>query len=266
MLKGMQIRNLSPLTLRAYTGPVSRFARRFGRSPAQLGPEKIRSTPYISRTTGTSHSSIIITAAALWFLYTVTLPQLIPAPKQPLTIPIVLSPAEVVQFLVIAPSGPPAAPPGSASLKRCTSPFRPSTVSLWCSASSRPDTARASSAEQQTRCRLGGAVGADAGGGNESDRKGVRPGDCCRSAGCLREIRRSPSLPPHAAPDRPIATARDRSARAVRGPAARAARLPLRQRSTSLRSGSRRDRWTAVRACLPRRHRASGRRDWRRSS
>jgi hypothetical protein len=42
MLEDLQVRNLSPLTQRAYTEHVSRFARYFHRSPDQLGPEEIR--------------------------------------------------------------------------------------------------------------------------------------------------------------------------------------------------------------------------------
>jgi hypothetical protein len=42
MLEDMQVRNLSPHTQRAYIENVARFARHFGRSPADLGPEEIR--------------------------------------------------------------------------------------------------------------------------------------------------------------------------------------------------------------------------------
>ncbi|MCK7480354.1 MAG: phage integrase N-terminal SAM-like domain-containing protein [Candidatus Moduliflexus flocculans] len=38
----MQVRNLSPNTQHAYIDNVARFARHFGRSPADLGPEEIR--------------------------------------------------------------------------------------------------------------------------------------------------------------------------------------------------------------------------------
>ena len=106
MLEDMQIRNLSPLTQRAYVDHASRFARHFGRSPARLGPDEIRQyLVYLTTEKQLAPSSIIITVAALRFLYRVTLPQpwsieaVIPAPKQPQTIPVVLSPAEVVQFL-----------------------------------------------------------------------------------------------------------------------------------------------------------------------
>ena len=106
MLEDMQLRNLSPLTQRAYTEHVSRFARHFGRSPAQLGPEEIRTyLLYLTHERQLAPSSIIIAVAGLRFLYTVTLQRawsvnvVIPAPKEPQRVPIVLSPAEVVQFL-----------------------------------------------------------------------------------------------------------------------------------------------------------------------
>jgi Phage integrase, N-terminal SAM-like domain len=38
MLEDVQVRNLSPHTQRAYIENVARFARHFGRSPADLGP------------------------------------------------------------------------------------------------------------------------------------------------------------------------------------------------------------------------------------
>ncbi len=106
MLEDMQVRNLSPLTQRAYLEHASRFARHFGRSPAALGPEDIRAYQvYLTNDRQLAPASIGITVAALRFLYTVTLQKpwsvtaVIPAPKAPQTLPVVLSPAEVVQFL-----------------------------------------------------------------------------------------------------------------------------------------------------------------------
>jgi integrase/recombinase XerD len=106
MLEDMQIRNLSPLTQRAYVEHVARFARYFGRSPAVLGPEEIRAyLVYLTTERQLAPSTIIIAVAALRFLYTVTLQKpwsvkvVIPAPKEPQRVPVVLSPAEVVQFL-----------------------------------------------------------------------------------------------------------------------------------------------------------------------
>jgi site-specific recombinase XerD len=106
MLEDMQVRNLSPLTQRTYLDHVSRFARRFGQSPARLGPEEIRAYQvYLATDKQLAPASIVITVAALRFLYTVTLQKpwsvaaVIPAPKMPKTLPVVLSPAEVVRFL-----------------------------------------------------------------------------------------------------------------------------------------------------------------------
>jgi site-specific recombinase XerD len=106
MLEDMQVRNLSPLTQRAYIDHVARFARYFHRSPDQLGPEEIRTyLVYLTNERRLAPSSIIITVAALRFVYTVTLgtgwtvQTVIPAPKEPQRVPVVLSPAEVVQFL-----------------------------------------------------------------------------------------------------------------------------------------------------------------------
>jgi hypothetical protein len=42
MAEDMQLRNLSPRTIDAYTYHVDRFALRFGKHPEQLGPYEIR--------------------------------------------------------------------------------------------------------------------------------------------------------------------------------------------------------------------------------
>jgi integrase/recombinase XerD len=42
MLEDMQVRNLSPHTQLSYAQQVSQFARHFGLSTEQLGPEEIR--------------------------------------------------------------------------------------------------------------------------------------------------------------------------------------------------------------------------------
>ena len=106
MLEDMQIRNLSPLTRRSYVEHVARFARHFGQSPAVLGPEEIRAYQvYLTNEKQLAPASIIIAVAALRFLYKVTLQKawaieaVIPTPKVPDTLPVVLSSAEVVQFL-----------------------------------------------------------------------------------------------------------------------------------------------------------------------
>ena len=106
MLEDMQIRHLASSTQRAYVEHVARFARHFGRSPALLGPEEIRAYQvYLTNDKQLAPASRVITVAALRFFYTVTLQKtwsveaVIPAPKTPQTLPVVLSPAEVVQFL-----------------------------------------------------------------------------------------------------------------------------------------------------------------------
>jgi integrase/recombinase XerD len=102
MTEDMQVRNLSPHT----QDSVSLFARHFSKSPEILGPEEIRSYQvYLTNEKKLAPSSILIAIAALRFLYKVTLhkdwslEEIIPAPKKPQKLPIVLSPEEVLQFL-----------------------------------------------------------------------------------------------------------------------------------------------------------------------
>ena len=106
MLEDMQIRNLSPDTQRAYIESIARFARHFRQSPTELGPDEIRTYQvYLTRERKLAPSSVGIAVCALRFLYRITLKKpwsfddLIPAPKQPRTLPVVLSPDEVVRFL-----------------------------------------------------------------------------------------------------------------------------------------------------------------------
>jgi site-specific recombinase XerD len=111
MIEDMQVRNLSTNTQRAYIENVTRCARHFGRSPAALGPEEIRTYQvYLVRERQLAPSSVEIAVCALRFLYKVTLRQpwsfddLIPAPKKPRRLPVVLSPDEVVHFLACVPA------------------------------------------------------------------------------------------------------------------------------------------------------------------
>jgi integrase/recombinase XerD len=61
MLEDMQVRNLSPHTQRAYIQNVARFARHFGRSPADLGPEEIRAYQvYLVRELALAPSSVVM--------------------------------------------------------------------------------------------------------------------------------------------------------------------------------------------------------------
>jgi site-specific recombinase XerD len=106
MIEDMQIRNLAVHTQNTYVIQVSMFARHFSQSPELLGPEEIRTYQvYLTNEKKLATSSILIAISALRFLYKVTLKrdwpfaEIIPAPKKPQKLPIVLSPEEVIQFL-----------------------------------------------------------------------------------------------------------------------------------------------------------------------
>ncbi len=111
MIEDMQIRNLAVHTQNTYVIQVSMFARHFSRSPEILGPEEIRTYQvYLTNEKRLATSSILIAISALRFLYKVTLKknwtfeEIIPAPKKPQKLPIVLSPEEVMQFLTCVAS------------------------------------------------------------------------------------------------------------------------------------------------------------------
>ena len=106
MTEDMQVRNLALNTQTSYVQQVSLFARYFNRSPEQLGPEEIRAYQvYLTNEKKLAPGSVLIAVAALRFLYKVSLKrewpfdEVIPAPKKPQKLPVVLSPEEVLQFL-----------------------------------------------------------------------------------------------------------------------------------------------------------------------
>lgn len=106
MIEDMKIRNLALNTQTSYLLQVSLFARHFAKSPEMLGREEIRAYQlYLTQEKKLSPGSITIAVSALRFLYNVTLrrdwklQEIIPAPKTPKKLPIVLSPEEVLQFL-----------------------------------------------------------------------------------------------------------------------------------------------------------------------
>lgn len=106
MIEDMQVRNRSPHTQASYVQQVSLFARHFGKSPDLLGPEDIRTYQlYLTNKKRLTPKSISVAVAALRFLYNVTLEkgwaieQVLPHPKQPQKLPVVLSPEEVLHFL-----------------------------------------------------------------------------------------------------------------------------------------------------------------------
>ncbi|MEK6716176.1 MAG: site-specific integrase, partial [candidate division NC10 bacterium] len=103
MLEDMRVRNLAPKTQRTYVDRVAQFARHFGKSPDQLGPEDIRAYQVALVERRVSWSAFNQSVCALRFLYRTTLGQdwavqHIPFPRQAKTLPVVLSLAEVAQF------------------------------------------------------------------------------------------------------------------------------------------------------------------------
>src|SRR3989441_2876718 len=106
MIEDMRVRNYSPHTQATYVQQVSLFVRHFNTSPEALGPEDIRAYQvYVTTDKKLAPSSLCTVVAALRFLYKITLKrdwrpeEIIPAPEKPQTLPVVLRPAEVVQFL-----------------------------------------------------------------------------------------------------------------------------------------------------------------------
>jgi integrase/recombinase XerD len=106
MTEDMQVRNLAVNTQTSYVQQVSLFARHFNKSPEQLGPEDIRAYQvYLTNEKKLAPGSILIAVSALRFLYKISLKRdwsfedMIPAPKKPQKLPVVLSPEEVLQFL-----------------------------------------------------------------------------------------------------------------------------------------------------------------------
>jgi hypothetical protein len=103
MTEDMQVRNLALNTQTSYVQQVSPFARHFDKSPEQLGPEDIRAYQvYLINEKKLAPGSVLIAVAALRFLYKVSLKKdwsfedVIPAPKKPQRLPVVLSPEEVL--------------------------------------------------------------------------------------------------------------------------------------------------------------------------
>ena len=113
MTEDMLIRNLSPCTQQSYLDQVTRFANHFQQSPERLGPEQVRDYQlFLAAEKQLAPSSIGVAVSALRFLYGVTLGrdwdirEILPAPKQPSTLPVVPSPEEAVRFLdAVTPSG-----------------------------------------------------------------------------------------------------------------------------------------------------------------
>ncbi|MGE5269984.1 MAG: tyrosine-type recombinase/integrase [Thiohalocapsa sp.] len=104
MIEDMTIRNLSPATQRSYIHAVARFSDYFGRSPAKLTLDDVRTYQVHLASTGVAWGSLNQVVCALRFFYGVTLdqatiPERIPYAREPRKLPTVLSAEEVVRFL-----------------------------------------------------------------------------------------------------------------------------------------------------------------------
>ncbi len=105
MLEDMGIRNFTDNTQLSYLQQVSSFAKYFRCSPEKLGPEQIRAYQvYVTEERKLAPGSRSIIAAALRFLYKVTLKrewveEVIPLPKTPFKLPVILSCEEIAHFL-----------------------------------------------------------------------------------------------------------------------------------------------------------------------
>jgi site-specific recombinase XerD len=108
MIEDMSVRNLRPSTQRNYLFAITHFARHFGQSPADLGPEHIRAylNHLAAQQISTGYFNVIV--ASLRFLYTVTLERdwaitRLPYQKKRRKLPTVLSIAEMTRFLQAVP-------------------------------------------------------------------------------------------------------------------------------------------------------------------
>ena len=105
MLDELERRNYSPTTVRSYLHAVEEFARHFGRSPEQLGPDHVREYQvHLFRERKLSARTIAGQTAALRFLFVKTLrrpylPDALPFPKHSRRLPTVLSQEEVARLI-----------------------------------------------------------------------------------------------------------------------------------------------------------------------
>ena len=108
MLDDLRRRNYSPETIRGYIRAVQNFAAYFGRSPEQLGAEELRHYQlHLLYERKLALGTVEFTISALRFLYKRTLKRRdlafddLPFPKQPRTLPMVLSQDEVRRLLEV---------------------------------------------------------------------------------------------------------------------------------------------------------------------
>ncbi len=104
MIEDLQIRNRSAGTIRIYVSHVAHFARHFGRSPEELGPEETRQYQLHLLARKVSWSNFNQVVCALRFLYGTTLGRpedilRISYGRRPKKLPVVLSRDEVMELL-----------------------------------------------------------------------------------------------------------------------------------------------------------------------
>jgi len=105
MLEELQRRNYSEITTRKYLQYVTAFARHFGKSPDQLGPNELRSyQAYQLQERKVTPGTAVNCVAALRFFFIKTLKrhqfrEFLPYPKDRRRLPTVLSPEEVSRLI-----------------------------------------------------------------------------------------------------------------------------------------------------------------------
>jgi site-specific recombinase XerD len=105
MAEDMQLRNLAPATIDAYTYHVGKFCQFFDKSPEKLGPEEIRRYQlYLVNEKKSSWSAFNLAVCSLRFLYEITLSKSwavrhIPFGKRPKKLPTILSDQEASRLL-----------------------------------------------------------------------------------------------------------------------------------------------------------------------
>jgi site-specific recombinase XerD len=105
MKEDLLLKAYSPHTQRAYLGCARHFARHYLRSPEEMGEQEIRGfLLYLVRDRKASPATLGMYINALKFLYNVTLkrPEAVKGishPKRPKTLPVILSPEEVLRVL-----------------------------------------------------------------------------------------------------------------------------------------------------------------------
>ena len=104
MAQDLKLRRLSPSTCKTYLHYARRFAKHYGRNPADLGEEDIRAyLLHLIEVDLVSHQAYRQSVAALKFLYAVTLDRpleiRVPFPKHQRRLPAVLSAGDVTALL-----------------------------------------------------------------------------------------------------------------------------------------------------------------------